>query len=254
MAGCVLDICGGRIDGDDRCVVHRHDTDHRGCHVAGVRAVVDDHLDEAVFGDGIVAGVAVENLLQRSFVLVQRGHAGEHEHAGTGIVRRSDDAARQRQVTVSRSPACWFASVIVADTSVVLSRSVMVVSVSAIGIGAPFSVNVVRKVVRTEPPESLGSRSITGALLFTASTWTTAVAVLLLLMPSLTTTSMIRVTFEGSMLPLLNLICCSAVLIVGGRRGARERDDTCARARNGDADWRCSVKGQNVVASAGWSA
>ena len=60
------------------------------------------------------------------------------------------------RVTVSRSPACWFASVIVADTSVVLSRSVMVVSVSAIGIGAPFSVNVVRNVVRTEPPEFIG--------------------------------------------------------------------------------------------------
>ena len=114
------------------------------------------------------------------------------------------------RVTVSRSPACWFASVIVADTSVVLSRSVMVISASAIGIGVPFSVKIVRKVVRVEALESLGSRSITGALLFTASTWTSAVAVLLLLMPSLTTTSMVRVTFEGSTLSLLYLICRSA--------------------------------------------
>ena len=57
---CVLDIGGGGIDGEDRRVVHRHDTDHRGCHVAGVHAVADDHLDEAVFGGGIVAGVAVD--------------------------------------------------------------------------------------------------------------------------------------------------------------------------------------------------
>jgi hypothetical protein len=60
----------------------------------------------------------------------------------------------------------------------------------------------------------LGSRSTTGALLFTASTWTIAVAVLLSLMPSLTTTSTIRVTFEGSMLPLLNVICCDALWYV----------------------------------------
>jgi hypothetical protein len=115
------------------------------------------------------------------------------------------------RMAVSRSPGCRFASVIVANTSVGLSRSVMVVSVSAIAIGAPFSVKIVRNVVRNEPPESSGSRSITGALLFTASTWTIAAAVLLLLAPSLTTTSMLRVTFEGSMLVLLNLICCSAV-------------------------------------------
>ena len=65
-------------------------------------------------------------------------------------------------VTVSRSPASRFVSVMVAETSSVLSRSLMVVSVSAIGIGAPFSVNVVRNVVRSEPPELSGSRSITG--------------------------------------------------------------------------------------------
>ena len=54
-----------------RRVVHRHDTDHCGRHIAGVHAVVDDHLDEAVVGGGIVAGVAVENLLQRRFVVVE---------------------------------------------------------------------------------------------------------------------------------------------------------------------------------------
>ena len=77
-------------------VVHRHDSDHCGCHITGVHAVADDHLDEAVFGGGIVAGVAVANLQQRSFVLVQRGRAGEREHAGRGIVGGSDDANRQR--------------------------------------------------------------------------------------------------------------------------------------------------------------
>ena len=86
----------------------------------------------------------------------------------------------------------------------------MVVSVSAIAVGGPFSVNIVRNVVRVVPVESSGSRSTTGALLFTASTWTSAVAMLLLMVPSLTTISMVRVTFEGSTLSLLNLICCSA--------------------------------------------
>ena len=123
----------------------------------------------------------------------------------------------------------------------------MVISVSAIGIGAPFSVKIVRNVVRVEPLESSGSRSTAGALLFTASTWTSAVAMLLLMMPSLTTISMVRVTFEGSMLSLLNLICCSASLIVAGERDARERDDTCARAGHRDAGRRCSVEGQNVA-------
>ena len=67
----------------------------------------------------------------------------------------------------------------------------------------PVFREIVRKVVRIEALESLGSRSITGVLLFTASTWTSAVAVLLLMVPSLTTISMVRVTFEGS-----TLCCC----------------------------------------------
>jgi hypothetical protein len=43
----------------------------------------------------------------------------------------------------SRSPACGFVSVMVAEARVVLS-SVISVSVSAIATGVPFSVNVVR--------------------------------------------------------------------------------------------------------------
>jgi len=50
-------------------------------------------------------------------------------------------------LTVSRSPVCGFASLIVADKSVELSASVMEVSTSAIGTGAPFSVNAFRKVL-----------------------------------------------------------------------------------------------------------
>jgi hypothetical protein len=50
---CVLDIKGGGIDVEDGRIVHRHDTDQRGGHVAGVHAVIGDHLDEAVFGDGL---------------------------------------------------------------------------------------------------------------------------------------------------------------------------------------------------------
>ena len=87
----------------------------------------------------------------------------------------------------------------------------MLVSVSAIAVGGPFSVKIVRNVVRVAKLESSGSRSTAGALLFTASTWTSAVAMLLLTVPSLTTISMVRVTFEGSMLLLSNLICCSAI-------------------------------------------
>ena len=64
---------GGRIDCDGRGVVRRGDTDQCGRHIAVVRAVVDHHLDEAVCRAGIVAGVAVENLLQRGFVFSQRG-------------------------------------------------------------------------------------------------------------------------------------------------------------------------------------
>ena len=114
-------------------------------------------------------------------------------------------------LTVSRSPVFGFVSVIVAETSSVLSLSVMEVSTSAIGTGAPFSVNPVRKVLRTEPPESLGSRSSTGALLFTTSTWMKAFAVLLLLAPSLTTMSMTRVAVDGVVPVLSNVICCNAV-------------------------------------------
>jgi hypothetical protein len=87
----------------------------------------------------------------------------------------------------------------------------MEVSTSAIGTGAPFSAYAVRKVVRMEPPESLGSRSSTGALSFTTSTWMKACAVLLLLAPSLTTMSMARVAVEGVVPVLSNVICCSAV-------------------------------------------
>jgi hypothetical protein len=113
-------------------------------------------------------------------------------------------------LTASRSPVCGFVSVIVAETRLVLSASAMVVSMSAIATAAPFSVKVVRKVLRNDPPESLGSRSTTGAALFTASTWTNAFAVLLLVAPSLTTMLMTRVTFDGLMLPLPNSIWCSA--------------------------------------------
>ena len=87
----------------------------------------------------------------------------------------------------------------------------MEVSTSAIGTGAPFSVNADRKVAKVEPPKSLGSRSSTGALLFTTSTWMKACAVLLLLAPSLTTMSMMRVSVDGVVPVLSNVICCSAV-------------------------------------------
>ena len=87
----------------------------------------------------------------------------------------------------------------------------MKVSTSAIGTGAPFSVNVVRKLVPTSRRSRWRSRSSTGALLFTTSTWMNACAVLLLPPPSLTTTSMMRVSVEGLVPMLLNVICRSAV-------------------------------------------
>ena len=114
-------------------------------------------------------------------------------------------------LTASRSPVCGFASVIVADKSVELSASVMEVSTSAIGTGAPFSVNAFRKLLSDEPLELSASRSSTGALLFTTSTWIKACAVLLLPAPSLTTMSMTRVSIDGVVPVLSNLICCSAV-------------------------------------------
>ena len=120
-------------------------------------------------------------------------------------------AAGNVPLTVSRSPVCGFASVIVADESVELSASVMETSTSAIGTGAPFSVNALRKLLSDEPLEPSASRSSTGALLFTTSTWIKACAVLLLWAPSLTTMSTTRVSVEGLVSVLLNVICCSAV-------------------------------------------
>ena len=86
----------------------------------------------------------------------------------------------------------------------------MEVSTSAIGTGAPFSVNPCPEGAGTEPPELLGSRSSTGALLFTTSTWMKAFAVLLLLAPSLT-----HVDDAGGGrrrgAGVVNVICCNAV-------------------------------------------
>jgi hypothetical protein len=92
----VLDIRGGRIDGDDRGVVRRGDADDRDRQIAVVRPVADHDLDEAVSRDGILAGVAVANLLQRSLVISVRARAGEREDAGTRIVASRGDRYGQR--------------------------------------------------------------------------------------------------------------------------------------------------------------
>ena len=125
----------------------------------------------------------------------------------------------------------------------------MEVSASAIGTGAPFSVNAVRKVVRTEPPKSSGSRSSTGALLFTASTW----------MKRLCRVAVAGAVIDddvddardgrrvGAGVVERDLLQCR--LISGQRRGAREREDAGSGIVGGsrDAGRQCSVKDQNIV-------
>ena len=86
------------------------------------------------------------------------------------------------------------------------------VSVSAIGTGAPFSVNAVRKVVADGAVGVVGIEiQHRSAVVRPASTSMNAFAVLLLLAPSLTTMSMTRVAVEGVVPVLSNVICCSAV-------------------------------------------
>jgi hypothetical protein len=65
----------------------------------------------------------------------------------------------------SVSPVSGLVSVMVAETSVVLSESVIATSLSTTGTGDPFSVNIPRELVPGAPVELSASRSRTGAML-----------------------------------------------------------------------------------------
>ena len=118
---------------------------------------------------------------------------GRHEVVLAGVTADMAEAVRGAELILCPAPATAQAdiaiSVMVAEARVVPSASVISVSMSAIGIGDPPSVNVALKLV---PPtvESSSSRSTTGALLLTWATWMIACAKLLAAVPSLTTTSM----------------------------------------------------------------
>ena len=151
------------------------------------------------------------------------------------------------RVTVSRSKEVWFTSVIVADTSVVLSRSVMVVSVSAIGVGGA--------VFREDRPERGSRRS--GRVIGIEVDHRRAVVHRLDLDQRRCDVAVDGAVIDdnldgpgdvrriGAVVVEFDLL--QRELIVELRGDARERDGSCARAGNRDAGRRCSDEGQNVV-------
>ena len=126
-----------------------------------------------------------------------------------GVSREPDVIPTGSEPTVRTSPVCLFVSVIVADSMLSSSTSAIVTSESAMFAGVwssryesknPVPVSVL----------SLASRSSVGAS-FEATNATVVVAIALSASPSLTVTSMLRSTVEGSSLLLPNWISCMMV-------------------------------------------